>query len=364
MRKNFNVIFLIQNKLKPLIFWCLLLMTLQIYSQPNDTIAKLAGFEYHIIQVKKGNKVTDSIRFIISEAKDKSPKPVIVFVQGSGNDPLLIYNKDNNWAVSWLPPFKIDSFKNKYRFVIISKPGIPLYQEWTEEPPVFYDTSLSGFDVFERNDYLNYYVNSTILVMKYLKKQKIATKIYAIGHSSGAHVVSLLSASPKTLLTKAVYLSSDIFSRRIEEITAIRRKAASGSISEEEAQAKVDSIYQQIKNYKYTYDCYLRAGDTLNSNFYQIRNHYSYNYAPAYKNLLQTKIPIMVCYGTNDIKSMDIDLLPILCLQEGQGNITVKAYAGWDHSFMVFEYDKNGQVDKKENHFDEVFEDIEKWLHE
>ncbi len=341
-----------------------LIITISGFSQSEKEIADLGGFDYHVIIKNISKKEQDSIKFIITKSANNDPKPTIIFLQGSGNYPLLLTHteSDSTISYSWLPPFDIKKYKNNYRFVFISKPGIPLSRIYTEERPSFYDTALPGFSTFLKNDYLDYYVNTTNEVLKYLKKQKIASEIFAIGHSAGAHVVAQLCAQERPELTKGVYLSSDIISRKYEEILNIRNKAESGEMPEETAEQYIKGIYQQFDGYKKAYDYYMyEEKDTANADFYQYRNNYSYNYNPAYKALLKAKIPIFVGYGTADPKSRDLDLLHFLCEQEEQKNIYIKTYPGLDHNFMIIKTNEDG-TPTMEFFFDNVFEDIEKWL--
>lgn len=341
------------------LFINLLFLSFLGHAQSEKEIADIAGFDYHLIIKKDQFKEQDSIRFLITKSTNHQPKPTIIFVQGSGNIPLLITSPTFDEAYTWLPPFNIEKYKKKYRFVLISKPGIPLYTIDKGENPNSYDPTLPGFSTFIKNDYLDYYVNTTTEIIKYLKKEKIASKIFVIGHSSGAHVVAQLCEQKKPLLNKGVYLSADMFSRLYENIITLRKNQEVGIIEAEEAQEKIALLYKQFDTLKKSYDEYLQNKDTKNDIFYTYRNHYSYNYTPSYKSLLNAKVPVLVSYGTSDIKSIDLDLLYFLCKQEGQKNVDIKAYPGLDHNFF-----KKAKINdlSQEYLMDNVFEDVEKWL--
>jgi len=94
-----------------------------VNSQSDIERAHKAGFECFSIKDKKYHEV-DSIRFLVSSPINPQ-NPTIIFLQGSGNYPLIAYMADSiNFQT--IPPFRIDEYKGKYNFVCISKPATPL----------------------------------------------------------------------------------------------------------------------------------------------------------------------------------------------------------------------------------------------
>ena len=79
----------------------------------HDAILKHYKMELH--SVKNSN--------VISYKKNNDPKPTILFIRGSGFEPLFV----NGNLVCY--PFNLYEFKDEYNFVIVAKPNIPVFED-------------------------------------------------------------------------------------------------------------------------------------------------------------------------------------------------------------------------------------------
>ena len=90
-----------------------------VNAQNNIATIDSIGFELHSIDDKKGQ-----IEYLVSKNRGAdSPKPVIVFCQGSLPKPLIINTPQ---GVAGIFPFNHFAYDKRFRFLIISKPGIPI----------------------------------------------------------------------------------------------------------------------------------------------------------------------------------------------------------------------------------------------
>ena len=92
---------------------------------------------------------------------------------------------------------------------------------------------------------------------------------------------------------------------------------------------------------------------------HSVLSNYSFNRNLSIFNLIKIKIPLLVVYGTADIKSVDLSLLPLF-LFDTDVNYTIKAYPNYDHSYFLV--DDDGKVVFEEFHFDDVFNDVLRWF--
>src|SRR5947207_9926010 len=103
--------------------WVVITSTLLIYSfsysqTDPDFYVKKTGFRKIVVETKN-----DTIEFITSSKENDTPKPTILFLQGSLPLSIVMYHKDQ---VQTLFPFDLKPYADKFNFVIIARKGIPL----------------------------------------------------------------------------------------------------------------------------------------------------------------------------------------------------------------------------------------------
>jgi pimeloyl-ACP methyl ester carboxylesterase len=326
------------------------------------------GFQYYAIEEKNYTAI-DSIDFFISTPINPS-NPTVLFLQGSGNYSLMVYN-DFGYAVL-LPPFDIKSYANRYNFIVISKPATPICKQLTlNEMPPLLDTTNAHARIFVKMDNLDYYVSQTYQVMQFLKTNilKKTTPIYLIGNSQGGHVATTFTAQYPDLVQKLVLYSCGIFDRYVEEILEWRLKSDRKEISAEEATEKINRLYidyQGLKEWKaYFQDA---IPNEKKANFwedvaaYSRDNSCSFNFDISLDHLLQINIPILAVYGTEDLKARDNELLPLFFIRANKTNLTMMPVNNCNHFFVEKTMDSQTGEIKEEYVGDKVFADIEKWF--
>ncbi|QJD97021.1 hypothetical protein HH214_14660 [Mucilaginibacter robiniae] len=298
----------------------------------------------------------DSIHFIVSDTVFKQKKPIFLFSQGS-LPTALFWKEDATHTWQQFLPFLYKPYLKDYRFVIISKPAIPVFT-YSADPnylyldPVTHKTPQAYFD----RSYLDYYVSQANEVINYLAKQKWvdATKIVICGHSQGSKVVAKVGAiNPH--VTQVVYLSGNPLGRYDQNIRQLRKDALWGKISNQEAQQQIDTLYTQWATINQKPNDTHSAGGDTNKAWISFSK-------PSLNYLLKIKVPLFIGYGTADNTADYCDLLPLDFIRLGKHNYTLKPYLGYDHNFFQATYDEEGRRISNREHWDDVAKDVFDWL--
>ncbi|GHV34311.1 hypothetical protein FACS1894178_1570 [Bacteroidia bacterium] len=324
------------------------------------------GWTYFSIADKIYPEV-DSIRYIVSQSFNPE-NPTIFFSQGSGNYPLLVYSdysKDSSRNYVMTPPFLVKEYVKKYNFVVIAKPGMPICKPHTEHLPLI-DTAFGNYSMFCKMDFLYYYVEQLNQVVDVIRK-KSSTNVpfFFIGNSQGGRVVAKFTEKYPQKVQRLVLQSTSIMDRYAEQIHECRLLADKGQISAEEAQQRINSIYQYYQYLK-DYSTYFETETDITTlseiEHYNYMTDASYNFDVILSQLQHIDCPILVVYGTADIKTRDNDLLPLFFTRWGKDNLNLMPIVDCNHIFVKTITDKQTNEQKQEYIGDEVFADIEKWL--
>jgi dienelactone hydrolase len=318
----------------------------------NSEIDLLSKIRFEKFEIKG----SPNIEFMITKDTTGKRKPLILFIQGSGHVPLVLFDSKSIYNGF---PFKIDSFRPFCNFAIISKPGIPLSCPFESGINGFRDEKGKIPDTFFMNDHLEYYTRSAESVITFLLKKKYVNpdSIFVVGHSQGYRVAAKLAAKSKTV-KKVVCMSANPISRYSEYISEQRFFANCGIKSNEVAQNAIDSIRDNCLNFCHNF----KTIDTITSVPIQFRNMFSFNFDIPLINFLNTSIPILIIFGTKDIGAQNNDILPILFAASGKQNLELKAFPDLNHNFFKKIYTNNGDLLKEEFHWDRVFKSLFQWL--
>ncbi|MBS7233601.1 hypothetical protein KHA90_21540 [Flavobacterium psychroterrae] len=321
------------------------LIHLNLFSQSeeNKYIDQNGFYKINIISKK------DTISFLTTNTDKKTKKPTILFLQGSLAKPIIFH--DSTGASVTAFPFEIEEYLKKFNFIIIARHGIPLVGSYEKDSEGFYNKKGEIPIEFIKNDNLKYRTFQAKSVLNYLYKQKWVQKnsIFVIGHSEGYRVAAKLSENNRKI-AKLVCMSANPFNRIAEYVLKSRIETlsiSSDSLLQKEIEQDIrsfKSIPQNIEEYK---------------NDYEVYNKMSYNSVLSFESLLQFKNPILVTYGTEDIGSLNNDLLPFLLRKN---NLQMFVYPDLDHNYNKKEVDKNGNKLEDTYHWDSVFKDIQNWL--
>ena len=323
---------------------------------------KKENFHYFSIKQNLQEFSEDSIRFLVSGDLQKK-MPVVVFIHGSGNMPLVFY-LDSIIALSPLD-YIISEHITNYHFVLISKPGVPIYMPIDTPVPWNLDT-ITISKTFWECDMLEFHTNATKEVLKFIRQQDFVdnSKIYLTGHSQGANIAAKVAAENPNLITKVAYMSSSLFGRLTQDVMQLFRDACfNKTLTHKELIEQLDSnVYSRLiyhKDLKNYLDNNTNELDKYYFTYHSALSNYSFNRELSIFNLIKIKIPLLMVYGTADIKCADISLLPLL-LFDTDVDYTVKAYPNYDHSYFLVGED--GNVIFEEYHFDDVFNDVLRWF--
>ena len=318
--------------LKNLLKASLFLFSTIIFSQNIDGIS-----DFNKIEIVAKN---DTITFI-QNTSNKNNKPTIVFVQGSL--PISLILKDNNDL--WINlPFDYTKFDKDVNIIIINRKGVPLISEYNDYSKLQNNPS----NKYLKNDNLYYRVFQVEEVLKYLKKQKWIEKekLFIVGHSEGYRVAAKVAErNPK--IKKIACLAADPLNRISENIIRLQQE----NITLENDSLRVLKIYKEIKDYKNLKNFNVLENDMM--------NFVSYNENPPINSFKKYKNPLLISYGTNDVRAFNNNLLPLLINKK---NLELKIYPDLDHNFYKKEFDKEGKPLEDSYHWDRVFKDVVDWL--
>ena len=318
--------------LKNLLKASLFLFSTIIFSQNIDGIS-----DFNKIEIVAKN---DTITFI-QNTSNKNNKPTIVFVQGSL--PISLILKDNNDL--WINlPFDYTKFDKDVNLIIINRKGVPLISEYNDYSKLQNNPS----NKYLKNDNLYYRVFQVEEVLKYLKKQKWIEKekLFIVGHSEGYRVAAKVAErNPK--IKKIACLAADPLNRISENIIRLQQE----NITLENDSLRVLKIYKEIKDYKNLKNFNVLENDMM--------NFVSYNENPPINSFKKYKNPVLISYGTNDVRAFNNNLLPLIIDKK---NLYLKIYPDLDHNFYKKEFDKEGKPLEDSYHWDRIFKDVVDWL--
>ena len=328
-----------------------------------------AGWTYFSISDKKYSEV-DSIRYIVS--KPFNPEnPTTFFSQGSGNYPVLIYydyNKDSSWNYVLMPPFHVKDYVENYNFVVIAKPGTPICKLYPEEMPLI-DTAFGNYQMFYRHDFLDYYVaqlNQVVDIIR--KKSNKNAPFFFIGNSQGGDVVTKFAEKYPKKVQRLILKATSVLDRTLERVFEYRLLADKLEMSSEEAQERINMVYEHYQ-WKHDYLAkFTHKFDSIKSPYndevwhYAVMNDAIWNSEIILPKLQHMNMPILVVYGTADLKSRANDILPHFFTLWDKNNLTMLPIIDADHTFVKTIIDKKTGEKKQEYIGDEVFAKIEKWL--
>ena len=312
-----------------------------------------ADFGFSIFKIKG---TIDSISFIVSDTSFDKKKPVFLFCQGS-LPYSLFYKEDSIHTWQQAIPFEYKKYLNDYNFVVISKPGIPVFSTTADKNYFYIDPVTKQVpQKYWTNNYLDYYVNNANDVVNYLLKQKWVhkSKIVIAGVSQGSKIVSKLGAINKNV-THVIYLAGNPLGRFDQNIRQQRRDALLGKITSEQAQKNIDSLYELWNQ------MVAKPNDVSSTNEDTYKTWTTFS-KPLLPYLLKISVPLFVGYGTSDITSDYCDLLPLDFARNGKKNLTLKPYLDCDHNFSKGRYDKTGKEISREDMWDKLTEDFFYWL--
>jgi dienelactone hydrolase len=304
-----------------------------------------ADFGYrHVPMPYQGDTV--HILVLSKKGEEQKRKPIFFFAQGSTPRPVVLYDEHGPYR---LIPIKMDSLLTRYHFVVVAKPGLPLVGDLRKLGPggsvIDLKTGLLP-SKYCQNHYLEYYVQRNNAVLRYLTRQSWvqADDITAMGHSEGSAIVARMARRPKHL-HRVIYLSGSPLGRIITQVADVRTMASDSTGAE-----ALFTRWQRIAAAPEELDCH---GDS-NRLIFSLSTPQN-----PLEDMLHSRIPIFVGYGTLDRPVLLNDYLRIEAIRRHKTNIAFHAYPGVEHNFFGF---TNGQIDYEKGQWDRVARDFLSWM--
>ncbi|HEX6432237.1 MAG TPA: hypothetical protein VF008_31310 [Niastella sp.] len=327
-----------------------------IFAQPTQPA------DYGLQAFSITDKTLGTIRFYVSSKGIREVKPVLLALDGSGHFPLatLVLLKKN--------AFVFNSFDNdilqladKFHVILISKPGV----NFCDTVHIDKDSAgvaealnlLTPSAEYRRRAGLNWRVQAASRVIDYvythLPVDKL--KVIAYGYSEGGQVVPKLALLNKKITHCAPIVGSGL-NQFYDFIAAVRLKATQGTITQQEAQYQVDSLFARFAA---IYAAPHNTNQDWEGHSYQ--RWASYCSDIPIDNLIKLNIPIFMAAGSTDRNSpvYSQEYVRLEFLRLGKKNLSFHVYPT-DHFFNEVK-----MVNGKEeiiSHKKEMIQDMMKWL--
>lgn len=287
--------------------------------------------------------------FVIHASKSnrKAAKPLLVYLDGSGNYPLF-YRKNNgkyNTSVS----LDIARYAKDYTIVLISKPGIPFSDSlrYRSGKPYYPENRL-----FDQLYSLQWRAGTASKAIDYLYNKLPVDKkhIIVMGYSEGSQVAPAVAVLNKRV-THVICFVGNALNQLYDFIIEQRLNADRNAITAEKAQHNVDSLYD-------VYQKIYNSPDATDKKWFGATHlkWSSFSVVTPLENMLKLDIPILYIAGGKDNNQtiIDMDYARLEFLRKHKTNLTYKVYPNSNH------YLQEGETD----HSDEAHQFALDWVNE
>lgn len=305
-------------RLPILLFFTVFVMCIRGQSVSVQHISKQPYSKYDFIS-------KDTITFYISETQSKNKLPLIIYIQGSGNGSL--FGKMNDGSISprlghatWF-----DVCKDRYRILIVEKPGVHFLQ---------YSGDNKKFDA---QFSLENWSNTIIEAIHYtLRTQSIdTTAILIAGHSEGG----LVAATVANKLNKKITHTCLMAGEGPSQYYSLYHFAEEGIFFN----AKGFSKQQRLDSLSHVWERIMKDPNSTNKKFWGFTHlrWSSFLKTSVIEQLNDYEGKILITQGTAD-KNVFPESANVLytSLHSKGKNVTLYMMEGADHSFSL--PDKNG----------------------
>lgn len=329
------------------IFYVLFLFSInQVFAQsPWDKIfdhytlndPKLGSFKIHIIHNTKN-----------------ANKPVLVYLDGSGNYPLFYRTKKGTYNTS--VSIDISKYMKDYTIILISKPSIPFSDS------LKYDKSGKGFYP-DNSNYDKYYslewrAQTASKAIDFAMSKFPVDKKHTIvmGYSEGSQVAPRVAVLNKKV-THVICIVGNALNQLYDFIIQSRLAAAKNEQSSTESQKTVDSLFT-------VYNDIYRNPTSTSKKWYGATylKWSSFSNNIPLENMLMLNIPILYIAGGKDNNQtiIDMDYAKLEFMRKRKFNLTYKVYPDCNHYFQQ-DTIINGKTIKTDRS-DEVHEYALNWV--
>lgn len=337
--------------MKKQLFSVLLFLTAFYQLNAQTITPEKLGFKHFTIN----DKSLGEINYYISSYDIDKPKPILLYLDGSGAFPLFQYTER---GIGSTVTIDFQNLPNEYHIILISKPGVPFIDSVKND-------AQTGFPIYETPKAyteklsLDWRVNSAQLVLKKsIKELKVESKkIAVIGISEGFQVGAKLASIDKNVSHLLLFVGNGL-NQIYDFIIQNRTDAQSGIIPTEVAQKNIDSLYVIAK------DIYENP-NTIDKEWYghtYLRWSSFTNNNPT-ENILSLDIPVYIVAAANDRNTsvLGTDYLYLESVRLKKKNIFYNVYP-IDHSLSESIEDENGNIVSMKNYRTEILNTAFEWL--
>lgn len=334
-------------------FLSVLFIFISLAAISQEITAEKLGFRHYSI----ASDSLGEINYYISSNDIEKKKPVLLYLDGSGANPLFQYTERGIGSTVVLDFTKLSE---SYHIVLISKPGVPFIDSVKMNKDV-------GFPIYEHpQEYkkrlsLEWRVYSAKIVLEQIlkdipvDKKKIAVLGISEGFQVGAKLASIYSD-----ITHSLLFVGNGLNQFYDFIIQHRTNAQSGKISEQEAQENIDSLLSRVKD--------IYANPTATDKEWYGHTYLrwaSFTRNNPTENILSMNTPIYIAVASKDqnTTALGTDYLYLESIQRKKNNISYNVYP-YDHSFREIITDEKGTIISVENHMDRIINKGLKWLDE
>ena len=315
----------------------------------QDLTPEMLGFESYTLT----DENLGSVSYYITKTDQSEPKPLFVYLDGSGAFPLF---QKVNGGIGSTVVIDFQNLSKEYTILLISKPGVPFIDEVGSDP--------SGFPSYDEPEaYTNKLSNqwrvesASKIIDKLVAEQLVDnSKVVVLGFSEGAQVAPFV-ARKNQYVSHLMLFGGNGLNQFFDPLINIRMLASSGQISEKEAQNQIDSLFLQ---YKEIY----KNPEATDKHWWghTYKRWASFTSEDPYKALTTLNIPIYMANGSLDENSvLSADYIQLEFIKQGKSNLTYKTYPGLDHQFNELIIEDN-QVKGATSKLDEIMSAAYGWL--
>lgn len=289
----------------------------------------------------------------LASADSTVKKPLLVYLDGSGNFPLYYRNKSGNYSTS--VPLDIKKYAKDFHILLISKPGIPFKDSL--------QTSPSGRRFYPENEaYTNLYsldwrAGAASKAIDFIRKKVPVdkNKIVVMGYSEGSQVAPYVAVLNRRV-THVVSIVGNAMPQFYDFLTHARLDVERNKMPAVEGQKVIDSLYTEFDKIfadplsvkkKWYGETYLKWS--------------SFNKKSPLENMLELNIPILYIAAGKDNNQpiFGMDYAKLEFTRRRKNNLTYKVYPDSNHYFQDQGVDMNGS---KTDRIDEVHQFAMDWL--
>ncbi len=318
--------------------------------------------EWGLKAFKIEHKTLGDIHYYVTETGIDQKKPLLFLFSGTSGLPtmLVVKSGEKSLKLGTVPPDQIHSFSDAFHVVFMAKAGTPFCDtvEVEEIDPMKNLEEYRPSDEYVQKAGMEWEMQASKLVIDDLL-QRLAideNKTVVMGISEGGMLATCL-ATEDSRITHLVSVLSTGLNQFYSSIINRRIDAATGTLTHEEAQKEVESLFAIYK------DIYANP-ESIDKWYYghPYKRWGSFcDFIPV-DHLVKLDIPILLVNGTADRSSpiLQSDYIMLEFIRRGKTNLTYHVVPGMGHS--MYGAIVEGGKEKSISHRADVFKKIKDWI--